>query len=198
MVVASLGSLTIVGLRREAAATTGITVDGNALKRDGRARLGFTMGGRLTPLGCRKGNAGARHLNQKEMHGAKIGWKANTLRFQVSHSGLTGYDAADRAKYLGIVKSGVALARMSPNGLNVVISMQDQPISCGKSRVLPPLRALNAWKTLASTSNNDHYSMFESWNEPDNYPVYNRSDLSNALDAQRPSGGTGSRGARSP
>lgn len=93
-------------------------MDGNALKRDGRAftRLGFTMVGRLTPLGCRKGNAGARHLNQREMHGAKIGWKANTLRFQVSHSGLTGYEAADQAKYLGIVKSGARWRACLPTG----------------------------------------------------------------------------------
>jgi len=167
------------------ASAEGITVSGSRLMRDGApfTPLGFTMVGLLTPPGCHKGNAGARHLNQHEMDVAKDVWHANTLRFQVSYNGLTGYDASERAQYLQRIKNGVALARA--NDLDVIISLQDQGIGCGPGRALPPLGALGAWRTLAATFEHYSYVMFELWNEPDNDAVSGTLDRSSALYAQR-------------
>ena len=172
-----------------ATAPAGITVDGKNLLRDGHAftPLGFSLVGLLTPPGCRKGNAGAHHLNQTEMNVAKKGWHANTLRFQVSYTGLTGYDAAERAQYLSQIKAAVELARTPGNDFAVILSLQDQPISCGTSRVLPPVGALGVWKTLAGVFNNWPYVMFELWNEPDNDAASGRLSRSDPLYAQRQS-----------
>jgi len=98
---------------------------------------------------------------------------------------LTGYDPQERARYLQQIKNGVALARAATNDLNVIISLQDQPIGCGPGRALPPLGAIGAWRTLAGAFKDSHYVMFELWNEPDNDAVGGRLDPSNPLYAQR-------------
>lgn len=156
-------------------AADGVAVQGNVLVRDGQPYdpLGFTLVGLLSPPACSNGaGAAARaHLGQPEMTAA-LAWHADTLRFQVSYVGLSGYSASLRATYLQQIEAGVQLARA--NGMAVILSLQDQGVGCGQGRALPPVGAIRVWRQLARTFGDDPYVMFELWNEPGNRPLAQR------------------------
>lgn len=175
LLIAAIGSYLLF---QSHAATPGVSVSGNLLYKDGQPFIvrGFTMVGLLSPPGCNQGvgTTAFNHLNQTEMNAAKNVWKANTLRFQVSENGLSGsgFAAGEPAQYLDRIKTGVQLARS--NGFVVILSLQDQSISCGPARPLPVPESVAVWQNLANTFKSDPYIMFELWNEPNNGPATSR------------------------
>jgi len=137
--------------------------------------LGFTMVGILAPEKCKSiGNEAFLHLNQTELDVAKS-WNANTFRFQISYSGLAESSPSDVEAYLERIDSKVTLA--ADNGFVIILSLQDQSIGCGLARSLPPVDAINVWKTLANKYKGKQYILFELWNEPQNGPEVSREPI---------------------
>lgn len=147
----------------------GMRVQGNQFMKDGTVfhPRGFNMIGVLTPPGCTNntGVTARNHFGQAEMDAAK-NWKANTLRMQVSQSGLSTSNTTNLANYLTQIQNSVALARN--NGFTVILSMQDQSIGCGKAHPLPSDQTTKAWTKLAPLFVSNPYVMFELFNEPQN------------------------------
>ncbi len=146
--------------------STGLRVAGNTLMYNGSAfvPIGFNMIGLLTPPGCNNGGGKSAHLHldQAEMNAAKA-WHANTLRFQISQSGLVG---SQSATYLNEIRAGVTL--IHNNGFVIILSMQDQSIGCGPAHPLPTSQTTAAWRVLAPVFANVPYVMYEMFNEPQN------------------------------
>ena len=155
-------------------ATVGPRVVDEKLTRGGKPFLprGFNLIGLLAPDWCTKTKAreAAARFGQPELDAARA-WNANTLRFQVSQRGLAdpGVSGADRASYLAKVVSGVQLARSS--GFVVIVSLQDQDLSCGPAHPLPSDMSLSAWQVLAPALGDDAGVMFELFNEPNVDPT---------------------------
>ncbi len=147
----------------------GIRVTGNQLRKDGSLFIphGFNMVGVLSPPGCTNaiGTTARNHFGQAEMNAAKQ-WHANILRFQVSQTGLSTTNSSKLSQYITQIEHSVALARS--NGFVVILSMQDQGISCGKAHPLPNAATVTAWNNLAPHFAKDPYVIFELFNEPQN------------------------------
>ena len=146
---------------------TGITVSGNKFLKDGAAFTphGFNMVGILAPPGCSANGTAKTHFGTAEFTAARDTWHANTLRFQVSQSGLAG---SSSAAYISSIKTGVAQAHAL--GLVVIVSMQDQSLGCGPAHPLPNAQTVTAWDNLAPQFKNDPYTILELFNEPTNNP----------------------------
>ena len=159
-----------VRLVKAAAASTGMAVSGNRFLRDGVpfTPVGFNSVGALTPPGCRHrvGLAAAANFTEERLRAMRDRWGANTIRLQVSQSGL---DAADPGPYLASIRNKVNLARSLD--LVVILSMQDQAIGCGKASPLPSQATIRAWRAVLPTFQSWPYVMFEIFNEPQNDPV---------------------------
>jgi len=153
----------------------GLGVSGNRLTLDGQPFLarGFNMVGLLTPERCPQppasGLAARAAFGAPELRQARDAWAATTLRFQVSQRGLDPDDPLHTAAYVERVVDGVRLARSLD--FIVVLSMQDQSISCGTAHPLPTEATLRAWRTLAPRFADDPYVAYELFNEPDNQPT---------------------------
>ncbi len=154
------------------AGVRGVTVMGVRLQRDGVDFLphGFNMIGILTPDACRgapgMGTTARNAFGMAELVAARDAWHANTLRLQVSQTGMDPTHANHSAAYETRVRNGVALARSL--GFVVIVSMQDQSIGCGDATELPTAQTLRSWDNLAPMFRDDPYVMFEMYNEPQN------------------------------
>ncbi len=147
-------------------------VAGNRLYRDGQEFLprGFNFIGILGPDGCanlpRQAAAARASFGVTELLAARDDWHANTVRFQVSQSGLDPQSAIYVPAYLDRITGAVAQARSL--GLTVILSMQDQSNGCGSAHPLPSDATVRAWQNLAPLVAEDPYVMFELFNEPQN------------------------------
>jgi endoglucanase len=152
-----------------AAASSGITVSGNAFLMDGMPWVpnGFTLVGYVAPKGHARGPAyrNARKLQGERLLGQARGLGANTLRFQVSQPGLDPESPIYDAKYLEEIIHAVREAR--DKQFAVVLSMQWQRPSglAGQSK-MPSRSTLRAWQQLAPAFANDSFVMLELFNEP--------------------------------
>jgi hypothetical protein len=168
--MASAG-LALPSVTAASAATSGFAVSGNKLELGGTAFLGrgFTLVGALAPSWCHApvAQAAAARLNANEMKAART-WNANLVRYQVSQPGLSNANltASQIAAYVSQIKSAVALAES--HGFGVILSMQDQPLGCGKADPLPSKATVTAWHHLAPVFASDPKVMFELFNEPHN------------------------------
>jgi hypothetical protein len=94
----------------------------------------------------------------------KSTWKADAIRFQVSQTGLDPQQRSDHAAYVDHIKLASTLARQ--NGMVVILSMQDQSLSCGYAHRLPSSETIRAVQNLAPHFKDNKYVMFEIFNEP--------------------------------
>ncbi|MEO6776125.1 MAG: cellulase family glycosylhydrolase [Kofleriaceae bacterium] len=163
---------TDVDLVQASTVTSGMSVVGNHLQKDGQTwkAHGFNMIGALSPAWCKQNNgvAAREHFGSPELETAIDGWHANAIRLQISQRGLEDptLTATQRADYLAMVKTDVQLARSL--GLVVILSMQDQSVGCGPVHPLPSTQTVAAWKVLAPAFKNWRYVMYELFNEPQN------------------------------
>jgi hypothetical protein len=163
--------MTLTSVIPASAATAGFAVSGNKLDFNGARFLGrgFTLVGKVDPGWCKRpeAEAAASHLNTREMRAART-WNANLIRYQVSQAGLsdTNLSARQIAAYVSQIKSAVSLAER--NGFEVILSMQDQNIACGKIDPLPSTATVTAWHHLAPAFAGDPKVMLELFNEPQN------------------------------
>jgi hypothetical protein len=110
----------------------------------------------------------AQH-GEAELKAARDDWKADTVRFQVSESGLDPqHEYYDGGRYLKSVENGVKLAR--DLGFVVILSVQDQGPGCGDADELPTAETERALRTLVPEFKQDRGVMFELFNEPDTDP----------------------------
>jgi hypothetical protein len=156
---------------KAAPGATGITVSGTHFYLDGHLFVprGLSMVGLLKPPWCfyGRGREARLHYGEAEFAAARQ-WGANTLRLQVSQRGLAdpSIEPAQRQAYLNRVTDGVALARAA--GFVVIVSLQDQWLSCGRGHKLPTNNTLEAWRILIPALAEDRSIMFELFNEPQN------------------------------
>ncbi|MEW6474629.1 MAG: cellulase family glycosylhydrolase [Actinomycetota bacterium] len=148
----------------------GIRVAGNRLLRDGApfVPVGFTMVALVHPIGEGETAWAARRFGPKTME-AVTAWGANTLRFQLSQRGLDPLDQFSSKVYIQRIEESVALARSY--GLAVILSIQDQGPSGGKSHGQPTEATIRDWQTLTARFNGDQHVMYEIFNEPQNRPT---------------------------
>ncbi len=167
LAIAVAGSALLGG--GHAFATTGLSISGNQLYKDGSAYIprGFNMIAVLTPSWCTNtlGNNANANWGSSELTAA-ANWHATMLRFQVSQRGLADstISSTDRANYLTEVENAVTDARTA--GFDVILSMQDQSIGCGTAHPFPTSMTTDAWNVLAPVYASDPYVMFELFNEP--------------------------------
>jgi fibronectin type 3 domain-containing protein len=153
-------------------AAPGMDVAGNRLYRDGQefTPRGFNFIGILGPDGCanlpRQAAAARASFGLVELLAARDDWHANTVRFQVSQSGLDPQSAIYVPAYLDRVTGAVAQARSL--GLTVILSMQDQSNGCGSAHPMPSDATVRAWQNLVPLVAADPDVMFELFNEPQN------------------------------
>ncbi len=156
-----------------AAAGTGLRVAGTSLTRGGAAFVprGFSLIGDLAGAGCSRPEVAAAnaHLGAEEMSTLASAWHANTVRLQVSQTALSDPVAADVATYLDQVSTTVAQAHTA--GLAVILSVQDQALSCGPSHPLPSQATVTAWTNLVGRFAPDADVAFELFNEPHDAPA---------------------------
>lgn len=118
---------------------TGLEVVGDKIYKDGKVYVakGFNSVGRLAPTWCSKGlsKTARENFGQPMFDKMKSTWKADAIRFQVSQTGLDPNQRSDHAAYIDHIKFGVNMARQ--NGFAVILSMQDQSLSCGYAHRLP-------------------------------------------------------------
>jgi hypothetical protein len=147
-----------------------VSVTKQALTRDGKPFLprGFNMIGLLAPPKCSDVDpvaAAARSsFGPAELQAARTDWHATVVRFQVSQRGLDPQDPIYDASYLTRISNGVALAENQ--GLSVILSMQDQRLSCGDVHPLPSAATLRAWANLAPQFATNRNVLLELFNEP--------------------------------
>lgn len=155
--------------RAAPASGAGLRAAGNRFLRDGApfVPVGVTMIGALSPTNTGVAGIAARHLDDRAM-GDAISWGANTIRFQVSQPGLDPQDRFDTAVYLDGVERAVTLARAQ--GLEVILSVQDQNLGGGSGHPQPSTATIRAWGTLTARFNGDPDVMYEMFNEPLNEP----------------------------
>ncbi len=170
LVVVVLPPLTFVGQWQAEAASSGLRVSSNQLLLDGAPfePRGFTLIGVLDPACTGQPddtNANA-HFTPTELSTlAGAAWVANTVRFQVSQFVLSDPNPATVSAYLGQVQDAVTKAHTV--GLSVILSMDDQPLSCDPvSHDLPSAATVGAWANLAPVFAGDSDVMFELYNEP--------------------------------
>ena len=150
------------------ATPTGLRVVGDGITRGGQPFLarGLSLVGTLAGAGCthQETTAAAGHLGQQEMNALASGWHANTVRLQVSQTALSDPVTADVTTYLDAVAAAVSEAHQA--GMAVILSMQDQALSCGPSHPLPSQETRTAWANLAPRFGADADVAFELFNEP--------------------------------
>lgn len=148
----------------------GVRVAGHRLVRDGEPFIpvGFTMVALVHPTGSGETAWAARRFGPASMEAATA-WGANTIRFQVSQRGLDPLDSLFSPTYLGRISSGVALARSY--GFAVILSIQDQGPSGGRSHGQPSEATIRDWETLTALFNGDQHVIYEIFNEPQNPPT---------------------------
>jgi hypothetical protein len=146
----------------------GLAVQGNRITKDGKTYIakGFNSVGRLAPTWCSKGlsKTARDNFGQPMFDKMKQTWKADAIRFQVSQTGLDPQQRSDTTAYIDHIKYGVNLAQQ--NGMVVILSMQDQSLSCGYAHALPSSETVRAWQNLATHFKDNKYVMFEIFNEP--------------------------------
>jgi hypothetical protein len=151
-----------------ATSSQGLAVAGNRITKDGKTYIakGFNSVGRLAPTWCSKGlsKTARENFGQPMFDKMKQTWKADAIRFQVSQTGLDPQQRSDSGAYIDHIKNGVNLARQ--NGMVVILSMQDQSLSCGDAHRLPSSETVRAWQQLAPQFKDNNYVMFELFNEP--------------------------------
>ncbi len=166
-VALALGPLLGAGATASAA-TTGLRVSGATLTLNHVpfAPRGFTMIGLLAGPGCTNPDTASAvsHFSSDEITNLAVAWHANTVRFQVSQSALSSPDPATVSAYLGSIATGVGYARTAH--LAVILSMQDNNLSCGLSHDLPSLATQKAWDALAPVYSGAPDVMYELFNEP--------------------------------
>jgi hypothetical protein len=163
---ASSGSFVQFGVT--SSSSQGLAVQGNRITKDGKTYVakGFNSVGRLAPTWCSKGlsKTARENFGQPMFDKMKQTWKADAIRFQVSQTGLDPQQRSDYAAYVDQIKYAVDLARQ--NGMVVILSMQDQSLSCGDAHRLPSSETVRAWQQLAPNFKDNKYVMFELFNEP--------------------------------
>ena len=151
-----------------AATTTGLRVSAAKITLNGLPFVprGFTMIGALAgPLCTNSDTAAAQdHFSAAELATLAGTWHANTVRFQVSQNALSSDDPALVTQYLATVAQAVGFARAA--GLVVILSMQDQPLSCGPGHDFPSVETQHAWDALAPVYSGAPDVMYELFNEP--------------------------------
>jgi len=151
-----------------AATATGLKVSGPNLTRNGVQFVprGFTMIGALAGPGCTSPDTALAqsYFNAAELATLAGTWHANTVRFQVSQRALSDPDPALVTQYLATVAQAVGFARAA--GLVVILSMQDQPLSCGPGHDFPSAETQSAWDALAPVYSGAPDVMYELFNEP--------------------------------
>lgn len=165
------GGVAATASAQSTAVATGLGVEGTALTLNGSAFMprGFSfiaaMAGPTCPTATTAPDLAAAvpHLGPAEFAALHDGWHANTVRFQVSQTELTG-SSADVNTYITALQQDVAQAHQA--GLEVVLSMNDLPLSCGPSHHLPSQATVAAWQVLGPAFASDADVMLELFNEP--------------------------------
>jgi hypothetical protein len=173
----------------EQIATSGLSVSGKHIYLDGQPFVprGFVMKGLMdNPKdagGCMR-NAGRDApdgvFNQTNWLNIRDTWHANTLRIHVSQTGLWGGGNLDgdhhpisenmANDYAAYIEDEIH--QITTNlGLVVVLSMQDEPPSCGYTDALPSNVTWAAWnrllsRTSSSSIRNNQKVMINLFNEP--------------------------------
>lgn len=152
----------------------GLRVSGNRLTKDGKTYIpkGFNSIGILMPDNCPrpKGDPtnAAKYMNQDMFNAMKNTWKTDSIRFQVSQTGLDPQSElkSGQSAYIQKIRNAVQLAQN--NGHTVILSMQDQVYSCGRAHKLPSSETVRAWQVLAPIFKDNQNVMYELFNEPQN------------------------------
>jgi len=151
----------------DAASSAGLRVSGANLTMNGVpfTPRGFTMIGALAGPGCANPDTAMAqsHLNAAALATLAGTWHANTVRFQVSQSALSNADPTLVTQYLGTVAQAVGFARAA--GLVVILSMQDEVLSCGPGHDLPSTETQRAWDALAPVYSGAPDVMYELFND---------------------------------
>jgi hypothetical protein len=108
--------------------------------------------------------AAYQHYSSAELL-ALQGWGADTVRFQIGQPEMDPQSALYSASFVAQVQAAVAQARV--DGLNVILSIQDQS-QTGEPNpaTLPDTSTTRAWGTLATLANNDQGILFELFDQP--------------------------------
>jgi endoglucanase len=145
-----------------------VTISGTRLLRDGVAwtpkalQLNAFVAAPSVATGVYL--AAYQHYSAAELIALK-GWSADTVRFQVGQPEMDPQSSLYSAAFVTQLQGAVVQARA--DGLNVILSMQDQA-QTGETApaTLPNASTTRAWGTLVTMSNNDQGILFELFNEP--------------------------------
>jgi len=188
------------------AATTGLSVSGNQILKEGQVFVprGFVMKGLLdnpTVKGACMTNGGGKSadsvFNATSWNKIRDFWHANSVRIHISQSGLLGGGNKDGVghiiadamadSYVGYIETKIKA--VTDTGLVVILSMQDEALSCGWTDALPTSSTKTAWNRLLSQKGTDSirnspHVIVNLYNEPD--MLYSSADWN-----QWRNGGTG-------
>jgi hypothetical protein len=147
-----------------------VRVEGNRFLRDGKPWIaeGVTLVGLVSPEGRLRNKptyAAARAAFGPGMLGEVRRFGADTVRFQVSQSGLDPRSKDHDPDYRDEVLDAVALTRAA--GLNVIVSMQWQGVSGRRGEGLPTGATRRAWASIVPAFGDDRGVLLEIFNEPE-------------------------------
>jgi endoglucanase len=145
-----------------------ITISGTRLMKDGAAwtpkalQLNAFVAAPSVAAGVFL--AAYQHYSAAELL-ALQGWGADTVRFQIGQPEMDPQSSVYSTAFVTQVQGAVAQARA--DGLNVILSLQDQAQTGETAPAsLPNASTTRAWGTLVTMANNDQGILFELFNEP--------------------------------